>query len=196
MSVREGSRLSEVTELTAEKGLVSLNLESKAVNKGVLETFALRVSQLFAWISGSAVMAMMLLIVINGIKRFFSTPILGTTEIVGWLAAIAISFALGYTQIHRGHVEIDLLVVKFPEGIQKALRIVVAFVSLSFFSIVGWQLFQYAINLSANQNVSQTLGIIYYPFVFLSALGFLVFVFVLLTDLIAEIKGGKSYGSN
>ncbi len=196
MSVREGSRLSEVTELTAEKGLVSLNLENKAVNKGVLETFALRVSQLFAWISGSAVMAMMLLIVINGIKRFFSTPILGTTEIVGWLAAISISFALGYTQIHRGHVEIDLLVVKFPEGIQKALRIVVAFVSLGFFSIVGWQLFQYAINLSANQNVSQTLGIIYYPFVFLSALGFSVFVFVLLTDLIAEIKGGKTYGSN
>ena len=196
MSIREGSRLSEVTELTTETGLVSLNIENKAVKKGTLETFALRVSQLFAWISGSAVMAMMLLIVINGIKRFFSTPILGTTEIVGWLAAISISFALGYTQIHRGHVEIDLLVVKFPEGIQKALRIVVAFVSLGFFSIVGWQLFQYAINLSGNQNVSQTLGIIYYPFVFLSALGFLVFVFVLLTDLIAEIKGGKTHGSN
>lgn len=196
MSLREGSRLSEVTELTTETGLVNLNIENKAVKKGALETFALRVSQLFAWISGSAVMAMMLLIVINGIKRFFSTPILGTTEIVGWLAAISISFALGYTQIHRGHVEIDLLVVKFPEGIQKALRIVVAFVSLSFFSIVGWQLFQYAINLSGNQNVSQTLGIIYYPFVFLSGLGFLVFVFVLLTDLIAEIKGGKTHGSN
>ncbi|WP_428912382.1 TRAP transporter small permease [Niallia sp. Krafla_26] len=188
--------MSEATELTTEKGTVSLNIENKTRDKGALKIFALRVSQLFAWISGSAVMAMMLLIVINGIKRSFSTPILGTTEIVGWLAAISVSFALGYTQIHRGHVEIDLLVVKFPEVVQKGLRIVIAFVSLGFFSIVGWQLFQYAITLSGNQNVSQTLGIIYYPFVFLSALGFLVFVIVLLTDLIAEIKGGKTHGSN
>lgn len=196
MGIREGSKLSEATELTTEKGTVSLNIENKTRDKGALKIFALRVSQLFAWISGSAVMAMMLLIVINGIKRSFSTPILGTTEIVGWLAAISVSFALGYTQIHRGHVEIDLLVVKFPEVVQKGLRIVIAFVSLGFFSIVGWQLFQYAITLSGNQNVSQTLGIIYYPFVFLSALGFLVFVIVLLTDLIAEIKGGKTHGSN
>ncbi|WP_256242258.1 TRAP transporter small permease [Bacillus sp. V3B] len=185
-----------MTELTPDKGSVSLNLENKAVKKGLLETFALRVSQLFALISGSAVMVMMLLIVINAIKRSFSTPILGTTEMVGWLAAISVSFALGYTQIHRGHVEIDLLVTKFPEGLQKGLRIVIAFVSLGFFSIVGWQLFQYALSLSANQNVSQTLGIVFYPFVILTALGFFVFVLVLLTDLIAEIKGGKSYGSN
>ena len=188
--------MSEVTELTSSKETMSLNLEKKAAGTAMFEKFTLRVSQFFAWISGSAVIVMMLLIVINGIKRSFSTPILGTTEIVGWLAAISVSFALGYTQIHRGHVDIDLLVAKFPKGLQKVLRITIAFLSLGFFSIVGWQLFHYAFSLSANHNVSQTLGVVYYPFVILSALGFLVFALVLLKDLIFEFKGGDSIGSN
>lgn len=188
--------MSDMTEVTSGKEPMSLNLEKKAVGMGMFVKFTLKISQFYAWISGSAVIAMMLLIVINGIKRSFSTPILGTTEIVGWLASISVSFALGYAQIHRGHVDIDILVVKFPKGLQKVLRIIVAFLSLGFFSIVGWQLFQYAFSLSANRNVSQTLGIIYYPFVILSALGFLVFMLVLLKDFISEFKGGESNGSN
>lgn len=188
--------MSEVTELTSSKEPMSLHLEKKAAGTAIFEKFTLKVSQFFAWISGSAVIVMMLLIVINGIKRSFSTPILGTTEIVGWLAAISVSFALGFTQIHRGHVDIDLLVAKFPKGLQKVLRIIVTFLSLGFFSIVGWQLIHYAFSLSANHNVSQTLGVIYYPFVILSALGFLVFALVLLKDLISEFKGGDSNGSN
>ncbi|EKN62340.1 TRAP-type C4-dicarboxylate transport system, small permease component [Schinkia azotoformans MEV2011] len=188
--------MNEVTELTTGKESISLNIEKNAAGINMFEKFTIKVSKFFAWISGSAVIVMMLLIVINGIKRIFSTPILGTTEIVGWLAAISVSFALGFTQIHRGHVDIDLLVSKFPKGLQKVLRIIVAFLSLGFFGIVGWQLFQYAFSLSANRNVSQTLGVIYYPFVILSALGFFVFVLVLLKDLISEIKGGESNGSN
>lgn len=188
--------MSEVTELTTGQESVSPNLEKNAVGMAMYEKFTLKISKFFAWISGSAVIAMMLLIVINGVKRSFSTPILGTTEIVGWLAAISVSFALGYTQIHRGHVDIDILVAKFPRGFQKVLKIIIAFLSLGFFSIVGWQLFQYAISLSANNNVSQTLGVIYYPFVILSALGFFVFALVLLKDLIYECKGGESNGSN
>lgn len=188
--------MSEATELTSGKESMSLNLEKNAAGTAMFEKFTLKVSQFFAWISGSAVIVMMLLIVINGIKRSFSTPILGTTEIVGWLAAISVSFALGYTQIHRGHVDIDLLVAKFPKGLQKVLRIIVAFLSLGFFSIVAWQLFRYAFSLSANHNVSQTLGVVFFPFVILSALGFLVFALVLLKDLISEFKGGESIGSN
>ncbi|HHW37411.1 MAG TPA: TRAP transporter small permease [Bacillales bacterium] len=188
--------MTEVTELTTGKESMTLNVKKNEARMGLFEKFTLKVSKVFAWISGSAIIAMMLLIVINGIKRSFSTPILGTTEIVGWLAAISISFALGYAQIHRSHVDIDLLVAKFPKGLQRVLRIIVVFLSLGFFSIVGWQLIQYAFSLSANRNVSQTLGIIYYPFVIFSALGFLIFVLVLLKDLISEFKGGESNGSN
>lgn len=182
--------MSEVTEMPSVKETLDLPKEKQAAAVGRYETFVVKLSQAFAWVSGAAVVAMMLLIVGNGIIRIFSKPILGTNEIVGWLAALSVSFALGYTQLHKGHVDIDLLVTKFPHRLQKLLRIMVAFLSLVFFSIVGWQLFQYAMNLATNQNVSQTLGIIYYPFVILSSLGFAVFVLVLLNDLIAEIKGG------
>ena len=124
--------MSGVTEISPGKETINLPLENQSAEIGIYEKFTLKVSQAFAWISGAAVIVMMLLIVANGIIRAFSTPILGTTEIVGWLAAISVSFALGYTQIHRGHVDIDLLVIKFPKGLQKALRIIVAFLSLVF----------------------------------------------------------------
>lgn len=183
--------MSEISNTVSNTETENRIIENKIKKMNALERFNYRVSQLFAVISGTAVLAMMLLIVTNGIKRTFSDPIMGTTEIVGWLAAISISFALGYTQIHRGHVDIDLLVIKFPEMVQKALRIIVSFLSLGFFAIVGWQMIQYAFTLSSNNNVSQTLGVIFYPFVILSAIGFIVFVFVLLNDFIMELKGGS-----
>lgn len=175
------------------KGIAPAPKQSMNVSQATdfVEKFTIMASKLFAWISGACVVAMMLLIVINGIKRAVSTPILGTTEVVGWLAAVSISFALGYSQLHRAHVAIDLLVVKFPKALQKALRIVISFVSLVFFIIVGWQLFKYALVLANNKNVSQTLGIVFYPFVMLTALGFLVFVLALVQDFISECKGGR-----
>jgi TRAP-type C4-dicarboxylate transport system permease small subunit len=183
--------MSEISNVVSNPETENRIAENKFKNMNALERFNYRVSQFFAVISGSAVILMMLLIVINASKRTFSSPILGTTEMVGWLAAISISFALGYTQIHRGHVDIDLLVIKFPESLQKLLRIVVSFLSLAFFAIVGWQLLQYAMTLSANNNISQTLGVIFYPFVILSSIGFMVFVLVLLNDFITELKGGS-----
>jgi TRAP-type C4-dicarboxylate transport system permease small subunit len=150
-----------------------------------------KVCGVFACISGSAVVAMMLIVVINAIKRTFSTPISGTTEIVGWLAAISISFALGYTQLHRGHVDIDLLFQRFPPMLQKVLRVACMAASLVFFTIVAWQLIQYGLTLAANKNVSQTLAIVFYPFVFAVSAGFMSFVLVLVNDLAVELKGGK-----
>lgn len=141
-----------------------------------------------AWIAGFSLVLMILLIVFNGIKRVFSDPFSGTTEVAGWLGAIAISFALGYTQLHQGHVNIDLLVQKFPKRLQKSVSIVVTLASLLFFMIVGWQLIQYGFSLMEGNNVSQTLRISFYPLVYLTSLGFFGLTLALLKDLMDELR--------
>uniref|UniRef100_A0A1S2M8Z7 Tripartite ATP-independent periplasmic transporters DctQ component domain-containing protein n=1 Tax=Anaerobacillus isosaccharinicus TaxID=1532552 RepID=A0A1S2M8Z7_9BACI len=154
----------------------------------MFDQFVVKLSQTFACISGSSLVAMMLLIVFNAIKRTVSTPFVGTTEIVGWLAAITFSFGLAYTQLHRGHVDIDLLVKKLPQRFEKALKILFLSISISFFTMVVWQLIQFGLTLMNNNNLSQTLRIIFYPFVFITSIGFMAFVFVLVNQFIAEFR--------
>ncbi|QOY34607.1 TRAP transporter small permease [Anaerobacillus isosaccharinicus] len=158
------------------------------VKKTLFDQFVVKLSQTFACISGSSLVAMMLLIVFNAIKRTVSTPFVGTTEIVGWLAAITFSFGLAYTQLHRGHVDIDLLVKKLPQRFEKALKILFLSISISFFTMVVWQLIQFGLTLMNNNNLSQTLRIIFYPFVFITSIGFMAFVFVLVNQFIAEFR--------
>lgn len=154
----------------------------------VLEQIVSLINIGLAWIAGLSLVLMILLIVFNGIKRVFSAPFSGTTEVAGWLGAIAISFALGYTQLHHGHVDIDLLVQKFPKRLQKFVSIVVTLASLLFFMVVGWQLIQYGFSLMEGNNVSQTLRISFYPLVCLTSLGFFGLTLALFKDLVDQLR--------
>lgn len=141
-----------------------------------------------AWIAGLCLVLMILLIVFNGIKRIFSDPFAGTTEVAGWLGAIAISFAIGYTQLHHGHVDIDLLVQKFPERLQKFISILVSLASLLFFLIVGWQIIRYGLSLMEGNHLSPTLRISFYPLVLLTSLGFFGLTLALFKDFIDQLR--------
>ncbi|WP_102346651.1 TRAP transporter small permease [Bacillus sp. Marseille-P3661] len=144
-----------------------------------------------AFISGACITAMILLIVGNSIVRVFADPFSGTAEVVGWLAAISLTFSLGYTQIVKGHVDIDLLVNRFNPVIQKIIQAVIYALSIIFFTILGWQLIIYANSLIANGTLSTTLRIPFYPLVYLVAVGFIGLTLTLVIDLIKLLKGGE-----
>ena len=59
-------------------------------------------------LGGVAVLALMLLATGNVALRIFHLPFRGTYEIVSFLGAIVISFALGYTQKRRDHIIVDI----------------------------------------------------------------------------------------
>lgn len=147
-------------------------------------------NKVLAAIAGLSIVLMMLLIVANSIIRVFGDPFSGTTEVVGWLSAISTSFALGYTQIQRGHVDIDLLVEKFPPVVQRLFQSIIYLISICFFLILGWQIVLYGNSLMQSGILSGTLKLIFYPFVYMVAIGFLGLTLALLLDLIKNIKGG------
>ncbi|QGG49438.1 tripartite ATP-independent periplasmic transporter, DctQ family [Heliorestis convoluta] len=142
-----------------------------------------------AFLAGSCLLLMMALVVGNAVMRFFGAPILGTTEIVGWLTALSIALGLGYTQITRGYVEINALVERFPPLLKKILHKAVLVTSMLFFALVSWQLVLYGLTVKQNGNLSETLWIPFYPLIFLIALGFAGLTFAIFVDFFKQLVG-------
>ncbi len=148
-------------------------------------------NKLLVVIAGFSLMSMMLLIVFNSIKRMFSSPIVGTTELVGLFAAITILFSIGHTQIDKGHVYIDLLVVKLPLAVQNYIHSIVNIVSILFFGIATWLLIMYGFSLKENNVISETLQLPYYPIVLICSLGYLNLSLILIKETVLIWKEKK-----
>jgi len=139
-----------------------------------------------------AVLLLMSLATVNVVARFFfNAPYRGAYELVGFLGAIVIAFALGYTQKRKDHIVVDILTEKFPKGVNKILDGVNYFITTIFFAIVSWQVFVWGMKISKSGEVSETLKIIFHPFVYSVAVGFAVFSLTLIIDFLKNFKSKK-----
>lgn len=149
-----------------------------------------RINQVSAILAGTSLLVMILLVVFNAIKRLFSDPIAGTVELVSWLGAMTTIFSLGYAQLYKGHVYIDLLFKKLPLRLQQVLHTTLNIISIGFFSMAGWQITMYGLNLMENGVVSTTMRISFYPIVIFCSLGFLGLLLALIKETVLIWKGG------
>jgi len=136
---------------------------------------------------GVSLLALTLLATTNVALRIFQVPASGTYEVVSFLGAIVTAGALGYTQKRKDHIVVDILSDKFPAPVKRVLDRVSYALILVFFSIVSWQTFVYGKRLMLTGEVSETLKIAYYPFVFLVSAGFAVLALTVLLDLVETI---------
>jgi TRAP-type C4-dicarboxylate transport system permease small subunit len=140
-------------------------------------------------IGGVAVLGLMSLATGNVVLRFFfNAPYRGAYEIVGFLGAIVIAFALGYTQKRKDHIVVDILTERFPKRINRILDGMNYLVTMIFFAIVSWQLFVWGMKISKSGEVSETIKIIFHPFVYSVAVGFVVFSFTLMIDFLKNLQ--------
>ena len=58
------------------------------------------------------------------LSKFFSVSIPNGTEWVTYLNIPVVFFAMAYIQIDRGHTTVDLLCSKFPQKVQKVIKVV------------------------------------------------------------------------
>lgn len=154
-----------------------------------LEKVSAFLNQLFTRVAGFALVAMMVLSVGNIILRLVYVPFGATAEVVGWLSAVAVALVLGHTQINRGHVAMDILVKKFSPEVRKIVESVGLLLSAVLFSVTAWKLGAYAVRLQEIGVLSESLGVAFYPVVFLVALGFVCLFLVLLVDFVKTVAG-------
>lgn len=121
---------------------------------------------------GIALLSLMILATGNVTLRIFHVPFSGCYEIISFLGAIVTAAALGYTQRNRDHIIVDILSEKFPPGIKKIVDAVSYLIVAIFFAVVSRQTFLWGMKIRESGELSETLQIIYHPFVFGVALGF------------------------
>ena len=147
---------------------------------------------MFNWAAAAAVVAMMLLTCADVLLRLFRCPIPGTYEIVGLLGAVFAAFSLAYTSMERGHIAVDFLVQKFSDKTRMLVDLTTTLVSTILFGLVAWQSILYAENLRRTGEVSMTLQMPLYPFVWCIFLGATMLCWVLLMRvLIVSIELGN-----
>jgi TRAP-type C4-dicarboxylate transport system permease small subunit len=122
-------------------------------------------------VAAGSVAAMMLLTCADVVLRYLRRPIPGTYEMVGLLGAVFVSFALAQTSIEKGHIAVEFLVQRLSPGVQVAVDAVNALICTGLFAIISWQSFLYAGKLRRLGEVSMTLQMPIYPFVYGSPSG-------------------------
>ena len=115
-------------------------------------------------------------------------PVGFTMALVGFLGAIVIAFALGYTQKRKDHIVVDILTEKFPKRINRVLDGINYFITTIFFAIVSWQVFVWGMKISKSGEVSETLKIVFHPFIYSVSFGFAVFSLTLIIDFLKNLK--------
>ena len=154
-----------------------------------------RVSQflnrILVWIAGLFMVAMVLLTCADIFLRIVWVPIRGSVELVAYFSAVVTAFALGYTQMRRGHISVDVVVDLFPTKLKRFLTSLNSAVCMAFFAIVAWRIAKWSMTIWQTGEVSETLRIIFYPFSYGVALGCAVLSLVFLTDLVRSFRPPK-----
>ncbi|MDD5009223.1 MAG: TRAP transporter small permease [Syntrophorhabdaceae bacterium] len=150
----------------------------------------LRLSKFFNTIAGIALTVMMLITVADVIMRYLGMPILGSYELVSFIGAIVVGFALPLTSWMKGHIYVDFILEKLPKERADIVLVMIKIVNILLFTASGVYLFFKGAYLIRTGEVSMTLQMPYYPIAY--ALGICCFVqcIVLLSD-IARIVGGE-----
>jgi TRAP-type C4-dicarboxylate transport system permease small subunit len=137
--------------------------------------------------------AVLLLMAIATTNAFLRVPFIKSTwrgayETVGFLGAIVIAFALGYTQKRKDHIVVDILTAKFPKRVNRVLDGINYFITTIFFAIISWQVLVWGMKISRSGEVSETLKIVFHPFIYSVSFGFAVFSLTLLIDFLKNLK--------
>lgn len=135
-----------------------------------------------AIIGGVALFMMMAVSVINMTMRFFGNPLGPAYELVGFLGAIAAGLPLGYAQVKKSHIAVDILSSRFSPPVRKLVTALGLVLGAVFFTLASWQVGVFANTMRLTGELSETTKMPYYPFVFAVSFGCALMVFALVTD--------------
>jgi TRAP-type C4-dicarboxylate transport system permease small subunit len=136
-----------------------------------LERLSALLNRALAGIAGLLLVGMMLFTVADMVLRALGRPVAGSYEVIGWLSAAAMALALGYTQMHRGHVSIDLVVTRLGGRPRAVVALATHVIALLLFGAVTAYVARYGQVLQASGSLSETLKAIVHPWVYVVALG-------------------------
>jgi TRAP-type C4-dicarboxylate transport system permease small subunit len=149
---------------------------------GYIIKFNTYLNRLLAFFSGISVLILTAIAAGNMLLRVVYVPINGSYELIGFFGAVATGFALGYTQIRKDHIIVTIFTDKYSERTIPFLNGINYLLNMAFFALVSWQTWKWGIKIADTGEISETLKIIYHPFVYCLAFGFAALALTLLVD--------------
>ncbi len=154
--------------------------------------FLIKMRSAVNWImvvlGGISVLMLMILATANVCMRIVQVPFQGAYEIVSFLGAVTIAFSLGYTQMKKSHIVVDILSETFPSPIKRILDAVGYLITMVFFAMIAWVIFRWGIRIAQSGELSETLKVIYYPFIFSVSIGFGFLSLTLVIDFLNALR--------
>ncbi|UFS70858.1 TRAP transporter small permease [Geomonas sp. RF6] len=144
-------------------------------------------SKSFMAVGGAALFVLVLLATGNVTMRFFHAPYAGTYELVSFLGALVTAGALAHTQRRKDHIVVDILSEKFPPVVKRVLDAVNYAVTCALFAVISWQVWVWGDKIRTGGELSETLKIDYYPFVYGVSVGFGLLAVVLFVDFLKSL---------
>ena len=135
--------------------------------------------------------AMMLVTVANVALRYAANlPIKGADEMIGLLLVCLTATGIGYCQLEKAHVRVSMLFDRLPMRGQAIMDSLAYLIGIAGVVLIGWHLFSRALQYFSltRGNVTEVLGVVYYPFMFILFLGFFLLAVILLMNLIESVN--------
>jgi TRAP-type C4-dicarboxylate transport system permease small subunit len=114
--------------------------------------------------------------------RAMGHPIFGSEELVAFMAALCMAFVLPFAHTQRSHIGVEILYRKLSPTSRRLTDITTSLLSLGLFSLVTWQMADYAKDKYNSGVLSMNLELPEYVIVAATAAGFAVFCIRLAKD--------------
>lgn len=125
-------------------------------------------------------------------RAAFNAPILGSEEIVTFLAVLALGFSLPYAHSQGSNIGVEILVRRFRRRTRNAIKRGADLMGAVLFGLVAWRMVLYGMSIRRTGEVSMTLELPKHYVIYALALGFAVFSLQLARDAAASFgKEGR-----
>lgn len=143
-------------------------------------------------LAGFILAATALLVVANILGRtLLQRSILGTYEMVGFLTAAVVGLALARCAVENSHIAIDFILDRLPIRLQRLIDLLLGIPVFLFLILATYNLFIYGARIAQSGEVSPTTKLIFYPFIYLVAFGFLALALTVMLKLLQSALGGE-----
>ncbi len=158
-----------------------------------LEKATSPIQRIFEVISGAVLALMMFLTAVDVALRYvFNSPIPGALELVEYMMAVMVPFALTVTAFHKAHIGVDLIMERFPKNIRVYVSCFTHFLLLALYAAITWRCF---LNIGEQYHsglTSSVLLIPQYPFVVSITVAFALLTLITLMQLFEKMTEVKS----
>jgi TRAP-type C4-dicarboxylate transport system permease small subunit len=157
------------------------------------DRFNHKLSFLVEWVGLAGILLMMGITCVDIVgAKVFKQPVPGALDIVVISQLIAVAFAIAASLILGRHVEVEFFVPLLPKALQAVIDSFVQMLCLALFVVICWRLIAHGYSMQMGNEVSPTLRVPLYGFVYGAAASCvpvcLIYLHRLVTSIMRIIK--------